>query len=50
MFRGTHVIYNFRNKRYEEIFEQTGIVSKGVPSINKASTVDYIVQIIGNEH
>lgn len=43
-------IYNFRNKRQEETFEQTGIVPKGVPSIYKASTVDYIVQIIRNEH
>lgn len=43
-------IYNFRNKRQEETFEQTGIVPKGVPSIYKTSTVDYIVQIIRNEH
>lgn len=43
-------IYNFRNKRQEETFEQTHIVPKGVPSIYKTSTVDYIVQIIRNEH
>lgn len=43
-------IYNFRNKRQEEEYEQTGIVPKGVPSIYKVSTVDYIVQILKNEH
>lgn len=43
-------VYNFRNKKQEENYEQTGTVPNGVPSIYKESTIDYIIQIFRNEH
>jgi hypothetical protein len=43
-------IYNFRNKKQEEDYEQTGKVPSGTPSIYKPSTIDYIIQIYNNEH
>lgn len=42
-------IFNFRNKRQEEDFENTGIVPAGVPSIYKISAVDYIITVYNNE-
>lgn len=43
-------ICNFRNKKQEEDYEQTGKVPNGTPSIYKPSTIDYIIQIFNNEH
>ena len=43
-------IYNFRNKSQEELFEKTGTVPKGVPSIFKETAIDYIIKIYQNEH
>jgi len=43
-------IYNFRNKKQEEDYEQTGRVPAGTPSIYKISTIDYVIQIYNNEH
>lgn len=43
-------IYNFRNKSQEELYEQKGEIPKGVPSIYKETTVDYIIKIYNNEH
>lgn len=43
-------IYNFRNKSQEELFEKDGTIPKGVPSIFKETTVDYIIKIYENEH
>ena len=43
-------IYNFRNKKQEETSEQSGVLPKGVPSIYKDVSVDYIIQIYKNEH
>lgn len=42
--------YNFRNKHQQELFEQTGVVPKGTPSIYKSSAIDLIIQIYKNEH
>jgi len=42
--------YNFRNKRQEEEYEQSGKVANGTPSIYKTTAVDYIIQIFHNEH
>ena len=42
-------IFNFRNKRQEEDFENTGIVPAGVPSIYKISAIDYIITVYNNE-
>lgn len=42
--------YNFRNKRQEEEYEQTGKVANGTPSIYKKTAIDYIIQIYNNEH
>jgi len=42
--------YNFRNKRQEEEYEQSGKVANGTPSIYKPSAIDYIIQIFNNEH
>ena len=43
-------MYNFRNKSQEEAFEQGGVLPKGIPSIYKESTIDYIINIYNNEH
>lgn len=43
-------IYNFRNKSQEELYEKTGTIPKGVPSIFKETTIDYIIKIYQNEH
>lgn len=43
-------IYNFRNKRQEENYEQNGVIPKGTPSIYRVSTADYIINIFNNEH
>lgn len=43
-------IYNFRNKKQEEEYEQTGKVYNGTPSIYKTAAIDYIIQIYNNEH
>lgn len=43
-------IYNFRNKKQEEEYEQNGVIHNGTPSIYKKATVDYIIQIFNNEH
>ena len=45
-----YAIYNFRNKKQEEEYEQTGVVHTGTPSIYKNATIDYIIQIFNNEH
>ena len=42
--------YNFRNKRQEEEYEQSGKVANGTPSIYKTTAIDYIIQIFNNEH
>ena len=42
--------YNFRNKRQEEAYEQSGVIASGTPSIYKISAVDFIINIIRNEH
>ena len=42
--------YNFRNKKQEEEYENTGVIATGVPSIYKRAAVDYLIQIIQNEH
>ncbi len=42
-------IYNFRNKSQEEEYEQNGTVHRGVPSIYKESTVNYVINIYKNE-
>lgn len=42
--------YNFRNKRQEEEYEQSGKVANGTPSIYKKTAIDYIIQIYNNEH
>lgn len=43
-------LYNFRNKRQEEEYEKSGIVANGTPSIYKLITIDYIINIIRNDH
>ena len=43
-------IYNFRNKKQEEEYEQTGKIYNGTPSIYKTAAIDYIIQIYNNEH
>lgn len=42
--------YNFRNKRQEEEYEQTGKMANGTPSIYRKTAIDYIIQIYNNEH
>ncbi len=42
--------YNFRNKKQEEDYENTGVIAKGTPSIFKEAAVDYIIQIVNNDH
>lgn len=43
-------LFNFRNKSQEEEYERSGKIAKGVPSIYKEATVDYIISIYKNEH
>ncbi len=43
-------IYNFRNKKQEEEYEQNGKIFNGTPSIYKTAAIDYIIQIYNNEH
>ena len=45
-----YACYNFRNKRQEEEYEQSGKVANGTPSIYKVAAIDYIIQIFNNEH
>lgn len=42
--------YNFRNKKQEEDYEKNGVIATGVPSIYKRAAVDYLIQIIQNDH
>ncbi len=41
--------YNFRSKKHEDNFKETGKLPSGTPSIYKQIAVDYIVQLIKNE-
>jgi len=41
--------YNFRNKRHEDLFNETGELPSGTPSIYKLATVDYLTTLIKNE-
>ena len=38
--------YNFRNKRQEDKFKETGELSSGTPSIYNKNAVDFIVKIL----
>ena len=42
--------YNFRNKKQEEDYEKNGVIATDVPSIYKRAAVDYLIQIIQNDH
>ena len=42
--------YNFRNKKQEDAFRDTGLVPQSTPSIYRKSAVDFIVRVIRNEH
>lgn len=39
--------YNFRNKKQEDEYHETGVVSSGTPSIYNQSAVDFIVKVLG---
>ena len=41
--------FNFRNKKQEDQFKESGVVPGGTPSIYKSKAVDYICQVIRNE-
>jgi hypothetical protein len=42
-------VYNFRNKRHEDLFSETGELPNGTPSIYKLAAVDYLTTLIKNE-
>ena len=41
--------YNFRNKKKEDEYMQTGKISKSTPSIYNNKAIDFIIKIIKNE-
>lgn len=41
--------YNFRSKKHEDEFKNTGKLPSGTPNIYKTKAVEFIVQILKNE-
>lgn len=41
--------YNFRNRKQEQKFEETGIVPSGTPSIYNGAAVDFLVKLLSNK-
>jgi hypothetical protein len=41
--------YNFRNKKQEDEFKESGVLPSATPSIYKTSAVDFIEQILRAE-
>ena len=41
--------YNFRNKKQEDNYKETGVLSSGVPSIYNENSVTYIAKVLKGE-
>lgn len=44
-----YAAYNFRSKKHDDKFRETGIVNSGTPTIYNQNAVDYIVNVIRSE-
>lgn len=46
---GDYSAFNFPNKKKEDAYKETGIVSSDAPTIYNTKAVDFICQVIGNQ-
>lgn len=44
-----YAVYNFRNRKQEQKYEETGKVPSGAPSIYNRAAVDFLVKLLGND-
>ena len=41
--------YNFRSKKHEDAYKETGIIPNGTPSIYNAAAVDFLIKVLREE-
>lgn len=41
-----YAAYNFRNKKHEDVYEETGELPTGTPSIYNENAVDFLVKVL----